>query len=103
MAFEYKFRNSAGNLALEPDETFCRVIKTLDLGGNASGTVSIPEFDDTLGIFTIHFRYTASGQKFGPILPTLHWDNTTKILSYSKTVTVVGDSDDYTLTFIHYR
>lgn len=101
MAFGYQFLSASGVSKLEPDETFCRVVAIFEIPDGASGTVNIPEFDDTLGIFTVSF---ADIGNLSPIIPSLSWNNDTHILTYSPLAMPWGQTTGRCwVTFIHYR
>jgi hypothetical protein len=49
--FLFNLRGPAGNLILDADETFTRIVHSQRVVWNYTGTISVPDFDDTRGMF----------------------------------------------------
>lgn len=99
------FRVLSGNqIIIDADETLTRNIRVLSLGHDFAGEISIPEFDDTRGIFSVSYnlaKYKISNDtrqsETTPFsddpymraaihiwaLPSLHWNNDARILTVS--------------------
>lgn len=128
MTYGVQMFNSAGVLRLDIDETFTRVVDTVKLSATSTGTVSVPDFDSARGMLFVNYFVnkfdlytdTALADSYSPMrdfrdtlvyeptsLPSLSWNNTTKLLSYSPVVWPSGwtrfNASDYMITFIHYR
>lgn len=126
MAYGIKIFGPGGTLRLDDDETFTRVVATVKQNASFSGTFSVPDFDDTKGMFHVSYfinKYDGSTSSAvsdstplsasvfpiceGTSLPTLNWNNTTKVMTCSPVVWPSGwttrNPSDYVVTFIHYR
>lgn len=126
MPYGVKIFGPGGVLRLDEDETFTRVVATVKRNFNFSGTVSVPDFDDTKGMFHVSYFINKFNDTSGKLadnkapmvlldkltfeatsLPTLNWNNTTKLLAISPVVWPSGwtaiNASDYLITFIHYR
>lgn len=106
MTYGFQFFDSAGNPYFESDETFARRQSSHDLGGSASGTLSIPGFDSTRGFAYVALDGTNTGYNTHitapPIgLPNVSWDNTAKELTYSGNGT--SNEPDYTFVCLHFK
>lgn len=127
MAYGVKIFGPGGTLRLDDDEAFTRVVATVKKNYDFSGTFSVPDFDDTKGLFHVSYLInkfdissnTAIPDNTSPLgafdnfafditsLPTLSWNNTTKVMTVSPVVWPTGwtiwNKSDYVITFIHYR
>jgi len=127
MAYGVKIMGPGGVLRLDEDETFTRVVATVKKGASFSGTFSVPDFDDTKGLFHVSYfvnkfdiyTWTALADSANPMrdyrdhlvwnetsLPSLSWNNTTKVMSATPVSWPTGWSNenpsDYVVTFIHW-
>jgi hypothetical protein len=130
MTHGLQFFNASGQLILEDDETFARVVHSQRFASNFTGTIIVPEFDDTKGIFYISyyamkFRSDVDTQMADNTawnvydylnirltsftLPSLYWSNGPRTMDISPHSIPSGWhirgnlNPDYELTFIHYR
>jgi hypothetical protein len=117
-----------GSLRLDSDETFTRLVAVHSFAWDFTGTVSVPDFDDQKGLFFVNSvlakvdyvskvtlpdshtplrAYQDSLSAVDGSFPTVHWNNTTKVLTLSPVVWPPGwstyDPSDYSIVFIHYR
>lgn len=130
MSYGIEFRNANGNLALESDETFARIVHSEKVLGDFSGTISVPEYDDTRGLFYVSYcvmKYDwnsnvrradntswSDHDRLVPglhpaALPSLSWDNGTKVMTIAPSSLPSawprfgsGNRPDYFLNFLHY-
>lgn len=128
MAYGVKIFGPGGTLRLDDDETFTRVVATVKQNYDFTGTFSVPDFDDTKGLFHVSYFInkfdvyvnaalpdtTTPLNEFRDVLvfemtslPSLSWNNTTKRMTVSPVVWPSGwtqlNKSDYVVTFIHYR
>jgi hypothetical protein len=128
MSHGIQFFTSSGQLVIEADETFTRVIYSEKKLSNFNGTISVPNFNDTKGMFYVSYYalkvnnvtrvaladntlFTSS--EFVNIginphaLPNLIWNNTTKLLTVTphslptSFETWGAKNPPYEITFIH--
>lgn len=126
MAYGLQLFNADGASVLNSNtDTFTRVIHSQRFAWNFTGTASVPDFDDTRGMFYVsYFGFKVqSGVKVAdstsmtsgyvhisvgsPVfLPALNWNNATKLLSCSPHTVPSGFTvllpSDYNVTFLHY-
>lgn len=87
MSFGFQFRDAAGNVTLTLDEALPRLIHSVRITGNYSGSFSVPDFDVNFGMFSLsplvhkgYFRWgntnggsgsntTTSHPQSAPLLP----------------------------------
>lgn len=105
-----KFTNASGLYSLEPDETYTRVVHEELVPLGFSGTFSVPDFDDTKGMFYVTFDSGGSGGfAFNPFaLPNLQWDNTAKTMTVTPATLPPGFMNTSIeqgkrIVFLHYR
>ena len=128
MSYGVKIFGPGGVLRLDEDETFTRVVATVKQNYDFTGTFSVPDFDDTKGLFHVSYFINKfdvavdaalpdSTTPLDPLtdylvfemtsLPSLSWNNTTKLMTVSPVVWPSGwtqlNKSDYVVTFIHYR
>lgn len=134
MAYGIQMRNSGGALALDTDECFPQLVRSRRVAGDWSGTLFISNFDLNRGMFYVALCYekrhggayagrapdaaayspTASPDTYMTIasgsynLPTLNWNNDTKIMTVTPAdlppgFPGAGRSPDYYLKFIHFK
>lgn len=109
MAGTLIIRTASGEIALDQDETLVRVVWQEKFDYLADTTRSIPEFDDTRGVFLLSYYQRKKQDGVGDyatldrpddwgwyqyltmletnpyIVPSLAWNNTTKILTIKPT------------------
>lgn len=125
MAHGLEFRDAAGNITLRMTDALPRLIHSQRFAWNFSGTISVPAFDTDFGMFYVSpcvatglgggasfdrdNRVPAPGVSGafgtnGTSLPTLSWDNTTKVMTIAPTTFPGGwpfeTQIDYVLNFI---
>lgn len=118
-----EFYRADGSTALSVRETLPRLVHVERVNGNFSGTFSVPDFDavESGGLFTgSGFFYVqkvpfiAGSSSFEVpiartlILPTLDWNNTTKVMSVSPASIQSGwppgsVRSPYEIVFMHFR
>lgn len=126
MTYGLRIFGAGGALRLDDDETFTRVVATVKQNASFSGTFSVPDFDDTKGMFHVSYLTNKfygvtqsavpdstplSAYVFpvveGTSLPSLNWNNTTKVMTCAPVAWPSGwtfaNASDYVVTFIHYR
>jgi len=80
-----------------------RTVKWVLLDGNSSGSMSIPEYDSTKGVMTLHpvggFNtvYKSTGEV------TVDWDNSSKTLSWTNEAADESDSHGILVSLVHYE
>ena len=123
MAYGFEAYDSSGSTLISSTDGVARLIYSADLAENYSGTISVPAFDSSLGVFYTrmypykHYIYLGVGypplaensgwdQPSWPTVtvspsytPSLSWNNSTKIL----TVTANSETEDYLRSQIRYR
>lgn len=129
MTYGVQMFDSTGALRLDVNETFTRIVHVEKKAWNFTGTFSVPEFDDTVGLFfvsfyVVKFRIDIDVQmppdtsfsahdylhlRINPhAIPDLHWNNDTKTMtvaphSLPSGFELRGDVDPpYAIVFIHY-
>ena len=124
MAYGVKIMGPGGVLRLDEDETFTRVVATVKKGASFSGTFSVPDFDDTKGLFHVSYFVNkwdsgAAADSLTPMntiyrgfvfeetsLPSLNWNNSTKVMTVTPVSWPAGwtyyNASDYVVTFIHW-
>lgn len=128
MSYGVKIFGPGGVLRLDEDETFTRVVATVKQNYDFTGTFSVPDFDDTKGLFHVSYFINkfdiyvdaALPDNTSPLdafsdylvfemtsLPSLSWNNTTKLMTVAPVTWPPGwtrtNKSDYVVTFIHYR
>ena len=96
-----QIQDSGGAAKLTDASTFVRQVSVTHKDGGFTGTVSIPDFDDTKGVifFNSHWEKMTTGgvqqlktepwasniliHGHGMELPAINWDNTTKVMTIS--------------------
>lgn len=120
-------RDSTGVSMLGPYGTFTRHVATIYKDNNFSGTISVPNFDDTKGTFVINWSLEKHGLNSAQVaktvgwettpakavmadstdLPTLNWNNTTKLLTVTPNPSAWANTTEitsgYHIVFLHYR
>lgn len=112
-----------GSVKLSTRETVARFVHRERVAGGVSTTFSVPEFDavESNGVFTgrgfFYPQYVIKRRENDPnrgqivygamINPTLNWNNTTKVLSFTP-ASIPPDwpfrtRPDYDIIFIHFR
>lgn len=110
-----------GSVKLSTRETVARFVHIERVAGGVSTTFSVPEFDavESNGVFTgrgfFYVQYVVRAPASDPnvpvfgamINPTLNWDNTTKIMTFTPASIPAGwparTVPDYDIIFIHFR
>ena len=111
-----------GSVKLSTRETVARFVHIERVVGTSSTTFSVPEFDavESNGVFTgrgffypqyiltSENRSTGGDPTYGAMVnPTLNWDNTTKVMSFTPASIPSGwpfrTVPDYDIIFIHFR
>lgn len=116
-----------GRLALSTRETLFRLVHREKCAGDFAGTFAVPGFDgdetagtfDAKGFFYVQYEISPRGYGFGGsgdttqpttgsiLLPSLAWDNTTKIMSVTPANVPSGwpfqTRPDYEVVFMHFR
>ena len=123
MSYGLQVFNSDGSLAIGTLSEPPRLIYHEEFDYNFSGTRSVPDFDDTKGFISVSFGHhkTTSGGQTSPStpiggttqvqidatsLPTVNWNNTTKVLTLAPatfTDTFVGGQSEYSIFMVHYK
>jgi hypothetical protein len=115
MAYGYQIYDAAGETVYDATRTATRLVASFDKAGNFSGTVSVPEFDDTLGLFAVqlhaegvHDPYTNNGDLSAwwvnaTMYPTLVWNNTTNVMTITPFSPYTQYASGYTVVFVHFR
>jgi hypothetical protein len=121
--YGFEVRRPDGSVRLTTRETIGRFVHIERVAGGSPTTFSVPDFDATEsgGVFTgrgffyiqyvCRYRENNSGSSFiaygAMINPTLNWDNTTKVMSFSPANIPsgwpFGTRPDYDIIFIHFR
>lgn len=119
MTYGVRMFDSGGDLRLDVDETFTRLVHVERFAAGFAGTFSVPEFDDTKGLFYYTFFVKRLIDSIGlptpyysvnpHALPPLSWNNTTKVMTVSVHTLppgwegVLTNDPDYAIVFLHYR
>jgi len=105
MAYGLEVTNADGTLAFSSQDTAASIVAIIEKPYAFSGTVSIPKFDDTRGSLIVTYD-TVPGPEAGVMnLPTVNWDNITKILTLSPAGFIPPGSplSDYKIILFHYK
>lgn len=128
MSYGLELRDAAGNLEVFGLRKLTRLIRTLHLAYDFSGTVSVPGFDDRIGAITFYPKFTlyfqnpnypfpVSRKPYGTpmgdqtyrittstgMLPTFAWNNSSKVLTVTPAQYGGADRPDYVLNMVHYK
>lgn len=113
MTTGFEIRDENGVVTFSNTKSGFRLVDVRNYAWNFSGTDVVPDFDDTLGIFT-YVPY-ADGIIWPTPIPTLEWANATKILTITAAPVTVevtrpqggtfvfGRAVDFEVRFYHYR
>lgn len=121
MAYGLRLKNPDGSVALDGGQTLSRIAHSQIVASDFTGTIGpIDSFDDTRGALMLSpkaFRYY-DFTKYGDgaaypteglytvnlvCMPSLDWNNTTKLLSVTAAPTYGGLVSDWLITFMMYR
>lgn len=124
MTYGFEFRDAAGNIRLKMSEALPRIVHSQRFPWDYSGTISVPAFDTDHGMFYVapcvatgigstafdrddRTPATQTSGNFGvngTSLPTLSWNNTTKVMTITPTAFPAGwpfeTQIDYYLNFL---
>lgn len=112
MAYGIQVYSETGVPLLSDFSTGMRIVRKIECPiytGNAQSNFTIPEFDDTLGMFTWNNKpvVATTGNNFSyPFLPfsEMHFNNTTKILRVTHSSGITSDPGlSFEIVFFHYR
>lgn len=129
MSYGVLIRSAAGAIQVDEDETLSRLVTSIVVEGDFNGTINVPEFDDTKGLFTVTFdlmKWRTSDNSQWPddasfnidylhvrsnefMFPSLLWNNSLKQLSVTQGELPNGFIPNgtprprYRVTFYHYR
>lgn len=116
-----EMRNADNVLSIGGQRTFARLVSSHDVAGDETVSISVPAFDDQRGTIVFYPKATKIDGNNNVIgyastqaetstlhlsmhqLPTLDWDNTTKILSVTPATFLGPVRPDFLVNFFHYR
>lgn len=120
--YGFEIRRANGSLALSTRETLLRLVHIERVDGDFAGTFSVPEFDavESNGVFTgpgffyVQKVVAPSTVNSGSLstqtllLPTLNWNNTSKVMSVTPANLPSGwpvgtFRSPYEVVFMHFR
>lgn len=130
MSYGFEFNRADGETYLDTTESAIRLIKTIEVDRNFSGSISVPEFSINKGSFFLKPVLTAYNYVTEEILsynqnplpasqysfniyfttgqyqrPTLSWNEGNKTMSVTSTSSSVSPNEvpaDYQIKFFHY-
>lgn len=128
MSFGIQTINSNGVVGIDTTEVATRYIGSVYISRDFSGNLSLPTFDSARGSYFLtpyYLKYNfvtdarvadntplstqyvdvmnqfgATNDRFSSPLPSLSWNNNTKLMSVTQ---VFGALSDYKLTLLHYK
>lgn len=132
MAYGFESNNADGSSLISSTDGVARLIYAQEIAHDFSGSISFPNFDSNLGVFyprfyplfisyggsvtnqIPYFDYNGTSDftdSFGvdirirTLLPTLVWDNSSKIMNITQAVIENGTdlSAKYKLFMVHYK
>ena len=120
-SYGVEMRNADGVLTISSERVFARIVNTFFVTFNQSTTFSEPKFDDTRGTIIINphaIKFDANNVRTtndAPQntlaffrsstiqLPTINWNNTTKILTVTPAIDYGSEIPDFKITMLHYK